>query len=69
MTIGKVINCENISIQLKYAQYYTLIYNCTVKCYEHRNPRIENIMLSSLILLQNGFVFSVNIWISIFNCI
>ena len=61
MTIRNVINCENSSIQLKYAKFCTMIYNCTLKCYEHRNPIVEYILLNSQILLRNGFVFSANI--------
>ena len=57
---------KNVSIQLRYAQHFTLIYNCTVKCYEHTNLIIENIFLSSLISLRNGFVLGTNIRISIF---
>ena len=30
---------------MKYAQYYRLIYDCTVKSYEHIIPIIENIFL------------------------
>ena len=33
------------------------------KCYEHKNLNIENIFLSSLISLRNGFVLGTNIWI------
>ena len=44
-----------------------MINNCTLKCYEHTNPVIENIFLTSLISLKNGFVLGTNIWISIFN--
>ena len=43
-------------MQLKYAQYQTMIYNCTFKCYPHRNPIMENIFLSSLILLSTQAV-------------
>ena len=57
---------ENISIQIKYAQYHMMIYNSTVKSYEHIIPILENIFLSSLISLRNGFVLGTNIWITIF---
>ena len=57
---------KNISIQFRYAQYFTLIYICTVKYYEHTNPILENIFLSSLISFRNGFVLGTNIQISIF---
>ena len=57
---------ENVSIHIKYAQYYMMIYNCTVKSYEQKIPTIEIIFLSSLMLLRNGFVLATNIWISIF---
>ena len=55
----------NVQIQIKGAQYYVMIYNCTVN-YEHRNSMIGKIFLSSLILLKNSFVVETNIWISIF---
>ena len=35
-----------------------------VKCYEHTNLIIENIFLSSLVSLRNGFVLGTNILIS-----
>ena len=47
---------ENVSMQIKYGQYYMRIPNCTAKSYEHLIPRIENIFFSSLISLRNGFV-------------
>ena len=43
-----------------------ITFNCTAKSYEHVIPRIENIFLSSLISLRNGFVLATNTWISIF---
>ena len=49
-------------MKLNDAQYYTMIYSSTLKCYEHRNPIKENISLSSQILLRNGFVFCTNIY-------
>ena len=33
---------QNVSIQIKYVQYYMMIFNCTDKCYEHTNLIIEN---------------------------
>ena len=56
---------KNIRIQLGYAQNITKVYNCTVKCYEHSNPIIENIFLNSLISLRNSFILGTNIRISI----
>ena len=53
---------KNVSIQLRYAQYNTMIYNCTVKCYAHTNSIIENIYISSLTSLRNGFVLETSIY-------
>ena len=44
-----------------------MIYNSTVKSCEHIIPIIENLFLSSLISLRNGFVLGTNICISILN--
>ena len=38
----------------------------TIKCYEHTNPKLENMFFSSLTYLRNGFVLGTNIWIWIF---
>ena len=61
MTIENVINSEKRKYTMIYAQYYTMIYKCTVKYNECRNPIIENLFLSSLISLREGFVFNTNI--------
>ena len=45
---------------MKYAQYYRLIYDCTVKSYVHIIPIIENMFLSYLILPRKSFVFNTN---------
>ena len=47
-------------------KFYTMINNCTVRCYEYTYPIKKEIFLSSLISLRNGFVLATNIWISIF---
>ena len=47
---------KNVSIQLWYAQYYTMIYNCTVT--GTKNPIMKTIFLSSMILHRNGFVLT-----------
>ena len=52
---------ENVSKQIKYAQYYMMIYSCTAMSYEHILPIIENIFLSSLLWLRNGFALGMNI--------
>ena len=53
---------ENVRIQIKYAQYYmTFITVQLVNSYEHTIPILENVSLSSLILLRNGFVLGTNI--------
>ena len=57
---------RNINIQLKYSQYYTMIYNFKVKCSVHAKQRIELTFLISLILLRDGFLGDMNIYISIF---
>ena len=57
---------KNISIQLRYAQYYTMIYNCTVGCREQKNLIMKTIFLSSMISHINDFVLGTNIWISFF---
>ena len=50
---------------MKHAQYYVMIYNCTVKEFKHTNPKIEDVFLSSLILLKNGFVLGMNIYMDL----
>ena len=57
---------ENVPIQIKCAQVYMKIYNYTDECYEDTNSILENLFLSSLILLRNGFDLGTNLWISIF---
>ena len=52
---------ENVSKQIKYAQYYMMIYSCTAMSYEHILPIIENIFLSSLLWVRKGFVHGMNI--------
>ena len=54
-------NVKNIFIPSKYARYYTIIYNRAVKCNECTNLIIENVFLSSMISLGNGFVLDINI--------
>ena len=60
------MNYDKYKHTIKIYQHFTLIYNCAGKCYERTNLIIENIFLSSLISLRNGFVLGTNIWISIF---
>ena len=55
-----------MNIKINHVPYYMIVYNCTVKAFEHSNPKIEDVFLSSLILLKYGFVLGMNIWISIF---
>ena len=55
---------QNVSLQMKYVQYYMMIFNCTDKYYKHTNLIIEKIFLSSLISHRNVFVLGTNIWIS-----
>ena len=52
---------ENVSKQIKYAQYYMTTYSCTAMSYEHILPVIENVFLSSLLWLRKGFVLGMNI--------
>ena len=67
MAFENVIDYEQCKhIYFRYAQIYTMISNCTDKCYEHTNPIIDKIFFSSLISRRNGFVLGTNIWISIF---
>ena len=49
------------AIEICQVLHYTMIYNYTVKCYQHRNPIIDNIFLRSLIFLRKGFAFGTNI--------
>ena len=53
MTIQNVINCRKRKHTLHFA---------TAKSYEHIIQIIENIFLSSLISLINGFVLGANIY-------
>ena len=57
---------ENVPIQIKWAQYYIMIGNCTFKYSKHKNSILKDIFLSSLSSLKNGFVLRTNIWISIY---
>ena len=56
-------------MQSKFAEYYIMINNCTVECYEHTNAIKEKVLLNTLISLRNGFVLETNILISIFKWI
>ena len=57
------MNCKkNVGIGSKYAQYYWMIYNCTVTYHELTNPILENIFLSFLIYFRNGSVLETNIY-------
>ena len=49
---------KNVSIQIKHAQYSMMIYNCTLRSYEHTNAIKENIFLSFLIMLRKGFALA-----------
>ena len=50
MTIQNVCN-SSMPLHYDLQLYYT------VKCYQHRNPMIENILLRFLIFLKHGFAF------------
>ena len=64
MKLSEIVkNEENVSILIEFAQYQRISYNCIVEYYAHANPIKENIFLSSLISLRNGFVFGTNICI------
>ena len=45
---------------MKYAQYYMMIYSCKAKSYDYILPIKEFIILSSLLLLRNGFLLGTN---------
>ena len=61
MTFENVMIKKKCRHQNRYAQYYTMIYNFTIKCCKLTNPIIENVFLSSLLSLRNSFVLGTNI--------
>ena len=64
MKLSEIVkNEENVSVLIEFAQYQRISYNCIVEYYAHANPIIENVFLSSLISLRNGFVFGTNIYV------